>query len=107
MLEKGWKLRLPADTLRKEVIEIHPAYCGLKLILDKVKHHSRTSMDYSFGYAKQKLNKSHKLPDFKVGNLVLVSTLSLNNIKSQNKHEYSYVGSFVIIALHGTNAIKV
>ncbi|MBW0552993.1 hypothetical protein O181_092708 [Austropuccinia psidii MF-1] len=60
MLEKGWNQRLPADTLRKDLIEIHPTASRLKIILDKVKHH-----------AKQKWEKSRKVPDFQVGDLAI------------------------------------
>ncbi|MBW0482189.1 hypothetical protein O181_021904 [Austropuccinia psidii MF-1] len=52
-------------------------------------------------------DKSHKVPDFKVGDLVLVSTLNFNNIKVPNKPKDSYVETFVIFALHGTNAVQV
>ncbi|MBW0519576.1 hypothetical protein O181_059291 [Austropuccinia psidii MF-1] len=34
MLEKGWNPRLPADTLRKDLIEIHPKSSSFKIILD-------------------------------------------------------------------------
>ncbi|MBW0477985.1 hypothetical protein O181_017700, partial [Austropuccinia psidii MF-1] len=96
MLEKGWNPRFPADILRKDLIDIHPTASSFKIMLDKVKHH-----------AKQKWDKSHKVPDFKVGDLVLVSTLNFNNIKGPKKLKDSYVGPFVIVALHGTNAVKV
>ncbi|MBW0540652.1 hypothetical protein O181_080367 [Austropuccinia psidii MF-1] len=68
MLEKGWNPRLPADTLRKDLFDIHPTASSFKIMLDKVKHHSKQS--------------PKKLKD-------------------------SYVGPFVIIALHGTNAGQV
>ncbi|MBW0476577.1 hypothetical protein O181_016292 [Austropuccinia psidii MF-1] len=64
-------------------------------------------MNDAFEYEKQKLDKNHKVPDFKVGDLVLVSTLDFNNIRGPNKLKYSYVGYFVIVALHGTNAVQV
>ncbi|MBW0570368.1 hypothetical protein O181_110083 [Austropuccinia psidii MF-1] len=64
-------------------------------------------MDDAFDYAKQKWDKSQKVPDFKVGDLVLVSTLNFNNIKGPKKLKDSYVGPFVIVALHGTNAVQV
>ncbi|MBW0590559.1 hypothetical protein O181_130274 [Austropuccinia psidii MF-1] len=64
-------------------------------------------MNDAFEYAKQKWDKSHKVPDFKVGDLVLVSTLNFNNIKGPKKLEYSYVGPFVIVSLHGTNSVQV
>ncbi|MBW0581913.1 hypothetical protein O181_121628 [Austropuccinia psidii MF-1] len=107
MLEKGWNPRLPADTLRKDLIDIYPTASSFKIVLDKVKHHAKESMNDSFDYAKEKWDKSHKVPDFKVGDLVLVSTLNFNNIKGPKKLKYSYVGPFVIVALHGTNAVQV
>ncbi|MBW0541243.1 hypothetical protein O181_080958 [Austropuccinia psidii MF-1] len=64
-------------------------------------------MNDAFDYAKQKWDKSHKVPDFKVGDLVLVSTLNFNNIKGPKKLKDFYVGPFVIVALHGTNAVQV
>ncbi|MBW0524080.1 hypothetical protein O181_063795, partial [Austropuccinia psidii MF-1] len=107
MLEKGWNPRLPADTLRKYFIDIHPTASRFKIILDKVKHHAKQSMNDAFEYAKQKWDKSHKVPDFKIGDLGLVSTLNFNNIKCPNKLTDSYVGPFVIVAPHGTNAVHV
>ncbi|MBW0540553.1 hypothetical protein O181_080268 [Austropuccinia psidii MF-1] len=64
-------------------------------------------MNDAFEYAKQKWDKSHKVPDFKVGDLVLVSKLNFNNIKGPKKLKDSYVGTFVIVALHVTNAVQV
>ncbi|MBW0590027.1 hypothetical protein O181_129742 [Austropuccinia psidii MF-1] len=40
MLEKGWKPKLPVDTLKKDLVDIHPAASSFKLSLDKVKHHA-------------------------------------------------------------------
>ncbi|MBW0583465.1 hypothetical protein O181_123180 [Austropuccinia psidii MF-1] len=107
MLEKGWNARLPAATPRKDLIEIHLTASRLKIMIYKVKHHEKKSMNDTFDYAKQKWDKSHKVPDFKVGDLVLVSTLNFNNIKSPKKLKDSYVGPFVIVAVHGTNAVQV
>ncbi|MBW0559288.1 hypothetical protein O181_099003 [Austropuccinia psidii MF-1] len=107
MLEKGWNPRIPEDTLRKDLIEINPTASRFKIMLDKVKHHSKKSMNDAYDYAKQKWDKSQKVPDFKVGDLVLVSNLNFNNIKGPNKLKDSYVGPFVIVALHGTNAVQV
>ncbi|MBW0471100.1 hypothetical protein O181_010815 [Austropuccinia psidii MF-1] len=57
-------------------------------------------------YAKERWDKSHKPPDFKIGYLVLVSTLNLNNIKGPKKLKYSFSGPFMIKALHGLNAVQ-
>ncbi|MBW0535944.1 hypothetical protein O181_075659 [Austropuccinia psidii MF-1] len=107
MLEKGWNPRLPEDTLRKDLIYINPTTSSFKIMLDKVKHYAKRRMNDAFDYAKQKWDKSHKVPDFKVGDLVLISTLNFNNIKGPNKYKDPYVGPFVIVALHGTNAVLV
>ncbi|MBW0491737.1 hypothetical protein O181_031452 [Austropuccinia psidii MF-1] len=64
-------------------------------------------MDDAFEYAKQQWYKSHKVPEFEVGALVLVSTLNFNDIKGPKKLKYFYVGPFVIFTLHGTNAVQV
>ncbi|MBW0526891.1 hypothetical protein O181_066606 [Austropuccinia psidii MF-1] len=107
ILEKGWNPRLPAYTLRKPLIEIHPKASSFKIILDKVKQHAKQSMNDAFDYEKHKWDKSHKVPDFKVGDLVLVSNLNFNNIKGPKKLKDSYLGHFVIVALHGTNSVQV
>ncbi|MBW0475367.1 hypothetical protein O181_015082 [Austropuccinia psidii MF-1] len=105
MLEKGWNPRLSADTLRKDLVDIHPTASSFKIMLHKVKHNAKQSMNDTFEYANQKGDKSHKVPDFKVGDLVLVSTLNLNNIKGPKKFKSSYLGPFVVVALHGPNAV--
>ncbi|MBW0517565.1 hypothetical protein O181_057280 [Austropuccinia psidii MF-1] len=74
MLEKGWNPILPEDTLRKDLIEVHPKASSFKIMLGKVKHHAKKRMNDVFEYVKQKWDKSHKVPDFKVGDLVLAST---------------------------------
>ncbi|MBW0575119.1 hypothetical protein O181_114834, partial [Austropuccinia psidii MF-1] len=106
-LEKGWNTILPADTLRKGLIDIHPTASSFEMMLYKVKHHEKQRMDDAFEYAKQRWDKSHKVPDFKLGYLVLVPTLNSNNIKGPKKLKYSYLGPFFIVFLHGTNAVQV
>ncbi|MBW0528262.1 hypothetical protein O181_067977 [Austropuccinia psidii MF-1] len=107
MLEKGWNPRLSADTLKKDLIEIHPTASSFKIMLDKVKYHEKQIINDAFDYAEQKWDKSHKVPDFKVGDLDLVSTLNFNNIKGPKKLKNSYIGPFVIVALHGTKEVQV
>ncbi|MBW0587863.1 hypothetical protein O181_127578 [Austropuccinia psidii MF-1] len=57
-------------------------------------------------YAKERWDKSHKPPDFKIGDLVLVSNLNFNNIKGPKKFKDSFAGPFMIKALHGRNAVQ-
>ncbi|MBW0569203.1 hypothetical protein O181_108918 [Austropuccinia psidii MF-1] len=107
MLEKGWNPKLPVDTLKKHLVDIHPTASSLKLFLDKVMHHANQSINDAFKYAKQKWDKSHKNPEFKVWDLILVSPLNFNNIKSPKKLKDSIAGPFIIKALHGTNSVQV
>ncbi|MBW0576960.1 hypothetical protein O181_116675 [Austropuccinia psidii MF-1] len=51
--------------------------------------------------------KSHATPDFKVGDLVLVSPTNFHNIKGGKDPKDSFAGPFFIKALHGGNAIEV
>ncbi|MBW0544430.1 hypothetical protein O181_084145 [Austropuccinia psidii MF-1] len=107
MLEKGWNPKLPVDTLKKDLSNIHPTSSRFILLLDKVRHHENQSMNDAFEYAKQKWDKSHKAPEFKVGDLILVLTLNFSNIKSPTKLKDSFAGAFIIKASHGTNAVQV
>ncbi|MBW0580341.1 hypothetical protein O181_120056 [Austropuccinia psidii MF-1] len=107
MLEKGWNPILPVNTLKKDLVNIHPFSSRFKLLLDKVRHHANQSINDAFEYAKQKWQKSHKTPEFKVGDLILVSTLNFNNIKGPKKFKDSFAGPSIIKALHGTNAVQV
>ncbi|MBW0502015.1 hypothetical protein O181_041730 [Austropuccinia psidii MF-1] len=106
MLEKGWNPRLPYDTLKKDLVDIHPTASCFKLVLDKARHQANKCMQYSFKYAKEQWDKSHKPPDFKIGDLVLVSTLNFRNIKVPNKLKDSFAGPFMIKALHGLNSVQ-
>ncbi|MBW0525475.1 hypothetical protein O181_065190 [Austropuccinia psidii MF-1] len=61
--------------------------------------------DY-FKYSKEGWDKSHKPPGFKIGDLVLVSTLNFNNMKGPKKLQDSFSGPFMLEALHGPNAVQ-
>ncbi|MBW0591300.1 hypothetical protein O181_131015 [Austropuccinia psidii MF-1] len=90
ILEKGWNPKLPQDSLRKDLVEIHPTASSFKGMLDRAKKHAVRCMEDSFAYAKDKWDKSHATPDFKVGDLVLVSTTNFNNIKGFKKPKDSF-----------------
>ncbi|MBW0515353.1 hypothetical protein O181_055068 [Austropuccinia psidii MF-1] len=64
-------------------------------------------MNDAFEYAKQKCDKSHKNSELKVGDLILVSTLSFDNIKGPKKLKDCFSGPFIIKELHGENAVQV
>ncbi|MBW0570978.1 hypothetical protein O181_110693 [Austropuccinia psidii MF-1] len=75
-------------------------------MLDKARHHANRCMQDSFKYAKEGWDKIHKPPDFKMGDLVLVSTLNLNNINGPKKSKDFFAGTFMIKELHGHNAVQ-
>ncbi|MBW0590563.1 hypothetical protein O181_130278 [Austropuccinia psidii MF-1] len=107
MLEEGWKPKLPVDTLKKDLFEIQQTASSFKILLYKLRHYANQSMTDSIEYAKQNSDKSNKTPEFKVGDLILASSLSFNNIKCPRKFKDSFSGPFLIGALHGTNRVQV
>ncbi|MBW0581187.1 hypothetical protein O181_120902 [Austropuccinia psidii MF-1] len=54
MLEKGWNPRLPYDTLRKDLVGIHPTASSFKSMLEKARHHANKCMKDSFNYEKER-----------------------------------------------------
>ncbi|MBW0554087.1 hypothetical protein O181_093802 [Austropuccinia psidii MF-1] len=63
-------------------------------------------MEDSFSYSKEKWDKSHATPDFKVGYLVLLSTTNFNKTKGCRNLKDPFTGPFIIKVLHGENAIE-
>ncbi|MBW0574729.1 hypothetical protein O181_114444 [Austropuccinia psidii MF-1] len=57
ILEKGWNPKLPQDSLRKDLVQIHPTAISFKGILEKVRKHAIRLMEESFAYAKDKKDK--------------------------------------------------
>ncbi|MBW0571656.1 hypothetical protein O181_111371 [Austropuccinia psidii MF-1] len=55
MQEKGWHSRLPYDTLKKDLVDIHPTASSLKSMFDKARHHANKCMQDSFKYAKKRM----------------------------------------------------
>ncbi|MBW0526151.1 hypothetical protein O181_065866 [Austropuccinia psidii MF-1] len=94
------------DSLRKDLVEIHPTASSIKEMLDKTRKRAMRCMEDSFAYAKDKRDKSHATPDFEVGDLVLVPTTNFNHIKGFKNLEDSFSGPFVIKDLHGKNAVE-
>ncbi|MBW0503109.1 hypothetical protein O181_042824 [Austropuccinia psidii MF-1] len=69
VLEKVWNSKLPQDSLRKYLIEIHPTATSFKRMLDKARKHAVRCMEDSSAYAKEvELSEelSNKHPTFPV-----------------------------------------
>ncbi|MBW0495042.1 hypothetical protein O181_034757 [Austropuccinia psidii MF-1] len=107
ILEKEWDPKLPQDSLRKELAEIHCTAANFKGMLDKARKNAVRFMEDSFAYAKDKWDKSHATPDFKVGDLVLLSTTNFNNIKGCKELKDSFAGPFVIEELNAEDVVEV
>ncbi|MBW0583620.1 hypothetical protein O181_123335 [Austropuccinia psidii MF-1] len=76
------------------------------MILNEERHHANRCMQDSSEYSKERWDKIHKPPDLDIGDLVLVSNLSFENIKGPKKLKISFSGPFMITALHGPNAVQ-
>ncbi|MBW0516489.1 hypothetical protein O181_056204 [Austropuccinia psidii MF-1] len=105
ILEKGWNPRIPQDSLRKDLVEIRLTVASFKGVLVQAGNNTVRFMENSFTYAKDKLDKSHVNPDFKVRDFIPLSTGNFNNIKSCKKLQDSFAGPFFIKALNGENAV--
>ncbi|MBW0549438.1 hypothetical protein O181_089153 [Austropuccinia psidii MF-1] len=103
ILEKFLNPRLPYDTLKKDLVDTHPIESSFKIMLDKARHHANRCMQDSFKCTKERWDKGHKPPHFKIGDLVLVSTVNFNNIKGPRKLKDSFAGPFMIKELNGPN----
>ncbi|MBW0591239.1 hypothetical protein O181_130954 [Austropuccinia psidii MF-1] len=75
-------------------------------MLDKARHYANRFIQDSFKYAKERWDESNKPTDFKIGDLILVSTLNSNNMNGPKKLKDSFAGPFMIKALHGPNAVQ-
>ncbi|MBW0504345.1 hypothetical protein O181_044060 [Austropuccinia psidii MF-1] len=106
ILEKGWNPRLPQDSLKKELVEIHLTAASFKGVLEEDRKLESRFMEDSFAYSKDKWDKSHATPDFKVGDLLVVSTTHFNKIKRFKKLKDCFATPFFIKALHGENGVE-
>jgi len=56
---------------------------------------------------KNRWDKTHKEPEFNIGDQVLLSTINFNNLGGNRKLKPAFVGPFVIKKLQGKNAVEV
>ncbi|MBW0588950.1 hypothetical protein O181_128665 [Austropuccinia psidii MF-1] len=54
MLEKGWNSRVPYDTLKKDLLDIHPTASSFKIMFAKARHHANRCMQDFFTYARER-----------------------------------------------------
>ena len=107
MLEKGWLPNLPTDFVKQDGIDVHPTALNYAKMLQKARQHAEQCVADANAYNKERWDKTHKEPSFKVGDEVLISTANFNYLSGPKKMRDSFVGPFVIRALHGKNAVEV
>ena len=56
---------------------------------------------------KRRRDKTHKEPNFSIGDQVLISTVNFNNLQGPRKLQDSFVGPFILTKLVGENAVEV
>jgi hypothetical protein len=76
-------------------------------MFDNARKHAEQCIVESTNYNKERWEKSHKEPEFKVGDQVLISTTNFKNLAGPKKMRDSLAGTFEIKALHGKNAVEV
>ncbi|MBW0519355.1 hypothetical protein O181_059070 [Austropuccinia psidii MF-1] len=81
IIEKQWNPKLTQDSVRKDLFWMNTTAGIFKGMLEKARKHEIMCREDSFAYAKYKWDKSHVTPDFKAGDLVLVSTTHFSKIK--------------------------
>ncbi|KAI7959012.1 hypothetical protein MJO28_002803 [Puccinia striiformis f. sp. tritici] len=108
LLEKGWLPNLPKDFLKPDSqVNVHPTALAYGKMFDKARTHAEQCITDATLYNKERWDKSHKQPEFKIGDQVLISTTNFTNLSGPKKMRDSFVGPFIIRALHGKNAVEV
>ena len=59
-------------------------------MLDKVRQHTEKCIEYATTHNKERWDKTHKEPEFKVGDLVLTSPVRFNKSTSPNGMRKSF-----------------
>ena len=69
--------------------------------------HADKCMQDAIEYNKKRWDKTHKEPNFQIGEKFIISTLNFNNLGGNKKFKPAFIGPFVIKKLHGKNAVEV
>ena len=107
ILERGWIPKMPKESLSEKLPNIHPTACDFKKMLDYTNQHAEECVKQAVEYNKNRWDKTHREPEFEIGDKVLLSTINFNNLGGNKKLKPSFVGPFVVKKLHGKNAVEV
>ena len=106
-VERGWIPHLPRNTINDHLPSLHPTALDFKKMLDMAHTHAEQCVQEAVEYNRNRWDKSHREPEFKIGDKVLLSTVNFNNLGGNKKLKPAFVGPFTIKALHGRNAVEV
>ncbi|MBW0570851.1 hypothetical protein O181_110566 [Austropuccinia psidii MF-1] len=107
LVERGWNPLLPVDHLKRNLLTIQSTAKDLHEMWKRACVTAAKCISAAKEYNKKRWDKSHKEPDFKEGDQVLVSTLSFNNLRGSKIMNDSFLGPFTIIKLIGKNSVEV
>ncbi|MBW0494950.1 hypothetical protein O181_034665 [Austropuccinia psidii MF-1] len=77
LVEKGWNPLLPVDHLKSNLLTIYPTAKDFHEMMKRACDTSAKCIPEAKEYNKQRWDKSHREHDFREGDQVLVSTLTL------------------------------
>ena len=106
-LERGWNPVVPRHNINSKLVTFHPTSEDFKNMIDTTSRVAELCIEEAVEYNKQRWDKSHKEPEFQIGDHVLISTLNISNIGGNKKLKPSFIGPFPIKQLHGKNAVEV
>jgi hypothetical protein len=84
-VERGFCPRLPKDKFKSRDVEIHPTSLSFATMISKAREFANQCIKEAEEYNKERWDKTHKEPNFKVGDQVLLSTVNFNNIQGPKK----------------------
>lgn len=83
-------------------------WCGTPATMfNKPREWASHCIQEALGCNQTRGNKTHKEPDFQIGDQVLASTINFNNLEGKRKLQDYFVGPIIFTNLHGKNAVEV
>jgi hypothetical protein len=107
LLEKGWIPNLPKDFIKQEQVDIHPTSGTYAKMFESARKHAEQCIIEPTNHNKERWDRTHREPEFKIGDQFLISTANFTNLTGPKKMRDSFAGPFVVKALHGKNAVEV
>ncbi|MBW0463364.1 hypothetical protein O181_003079 [Austropuccinia psidii MF-1] len=98
---------MPVDHLKKNLLTIHPTAKDFHDMWQRECDTSSRCIAEVKEYKRQRYDETHREPDLREGDQVLVSTLNFKNLKGQKKMRNSFLGPSTLIILIGKNELEV